>query len=266
MVANPLVNQGAAILLTSLERARAMGKSDDQCIHVWSGADAHEPRDYLQRDRYDRSVAQDAVMRAVLEQAGGDAARFALVELYSCFPVVPKMARRTLGLPADAQLTSTGGLSFFGAPLNNYMTHAAAGLVRGLRKRPGKLALLYGQGEYVTKHHALILASAAPADNRLDDDYSVQSIADEQRGAVPPLAFEYEGNARIETFTINYGRHGAPEFGAVIALTPDNRRLLARVRADDDAGFAALTNLDACVIGVTGRVTHGDDDLLTWRF
>ena len=59
------------------------------------------------------------------------------------------------------QPTVTGGLTFFGAPLNTYMTHAACAMVRELRDG-GKLGLLYGQGEFVTKHHALVLSRQAP--------------------------------------------------------------------------------------------------------
>ena len=204
-------------------------------------------------------------MRAVLAQAGGIASRFALVELYSCFPVVPKMARRTLGLPADAQMTSTGGLSFFGAPLNNYMTHAAAGVVRRLREQPGKLALLYGQGEYVTRHHALMLASAAPDKHQLQPDYSVQAAADHERGVIPELVLDYTGPASIETFTVVYGRNGAADFGAVIGRTPGGARLMARVHADDAATLAMLTDLSASPIGRGGFVSRGSDDLLIWK-
>src|SRR5439155_22308337 len=122
------------------------------------------------RDQFQHSHAQDAVLERVRDQAGS-VADIEVVELYSCYPVVPKMARRTLGLSANAQMTATGGLSFFGATFSNYMTNAAAGLVRVLRQRPGKLALLYGQGEYVTKHHALILASREPDRTMLDPEY-----------------------------------------------------------------------------------------------
>ena len=96
-----------------------------------------------------------------MDLAGGDGRAFDAIELYSCFPCVPKMARRTLGLGADVQPTVTGGLTFFGAPLNTYMTHAACAMVRKLRDG-AKLGLLYGQGGFVTKHHALVLSRQAP--------------------------------------------------------------------------------------------------------
>ncbi len=125
MVANPSVNQSAAVIVMSLARARKLGIADDKLVHIWGGAKAIEPEDYLQRDRYDHSSAQTAVLDKAVEISGGDAKRFRHLELYSCFPIVPKMALRTLKLdPAEHAPTVAGGLTFFGGPLNNYMSHA----------------------------------------------------------------------------------------------------------------------------------------------
>ncbi|KQP35693.1 acetyl-CoA acetyltransferase [Pseudorhodoferax sp. Leaf274] len=266
MVANPVVNMGAAVVLTSVGRARALGIAEARWVHIWGGAAAREPRDYLQRDHYVGSHAQDLVMETVLAHAGGDAAAFDMLELYSCFPVVPKMARRTLGLAADARMTSTGGLSFFGAPLNNYMTHAACGLVRALRAAPGKAALLYGQGEYVTKHHALVLGAGPSPHGALSENYSVQAAADARRGPVPPLVLEHSGSARLETFTVIYGRDGAATHGVVIARTKGGGRLMARLSGADAAGIAVLTDADASPVGRMGRVAGAADGLLEWSF
>lgn len=265
MVANPMVNMAAAVLLTRLDVARELGIPDDRLVYFWGGAQADEPRDILGRDQFVRSHAQDVVMETVLAQAGGDASAFSMLELYSCFPVVPKMARRTLGLAADARMTSTGGLSFFGAPLNNYMTHAAAGLVRALRAERGKLGLLYGQGEFVTKHHALLLGSKPPAPDRLRAHYSVQSAADARRGRVPPVVGLHTGAATLETFTVIYERDGSPRHGVVVARTAGGSRLVARVEAQDGASIAALLDPDTSPVGRIGRVAPADDGLLRWR-
>src|SRR6516225_7769092 len=155
MVANPTVNMGAALLLTSLAKARAAGIAEDRLVYPLGGASAEEPRDYLLRDQFYESHPQNAVLKAVMNLAGGDGRKFDAIELYSCFPCVPKMARRTLGLGADVKPTVTGGLTFFGAPLNTYMTHAACAIVRKMRDG-AKLGLLYGQGGFVTKHHGLV--------------------------------------------------------------------------------------------------------------
>src|SRR5450631_659942 len=60
MVANPTVNMGAAVLMTSLAKARAAGIPADRLIHVWGGASAEEPRDYLVRDQFFESHPQNA--------------------------------------------------------------------------------------------------------------------------------------------------------------------------------------------------------------
>src|SRR4051795_411241 len=133
MVANPSVNMGGALLLTSLAKARAAGIADDRLVYPLGGASAEEPRDYLLRDQFYESHPQNAVLKAAMDLAGGDGKKFDAIELYSCFPCVPKMARRTLGLGADVKPTVTGGLTFFGAPLNAYMAHAACAMVRLLR-------------------------------------------------------------------------------------------------------------------------------------
>src|SRR5436305_1134878 len=117
MVANPTVNMGGAVLMTSLARAREAGIPDHRLIYIHGGASAEEPRDYLIRDQFYQSHPQNAVLETILDMVGGDGRVFDAIELYSCFPVVPKMARRTLGLGADVQPTVTGGLAVQGAPL-----------------------------------------------------------------------------------------------------------------------------------------------------
>ncbi len=264
MVANPFVNQGAAVMLTSRSRALRLGIPEERLVHVWCGAAAAEPKDYLRRDQYRRSHAQETVLERVMGQVGG-VGRFKFMELYSCFPVVPKMARRTLALPEDATVTSTGGLSFFGAPLNNYMTHAASALVRRLRESQHGLALLYGNGGHLTSHHALVLGSRPPPMAMLSDDYGAQAEAEVRMGMVPPLAPDHTGPATVETHTVIYGRDGNPKHGVVIARTPQGGRLLTRVDPGERASIAVLTDLDRTAIGREGTVTQADDGVPHWK-
>jgi acetyl-CoA C-acetyltransferase len=263
MVANPTVNMGAALLMTSLAKARAAGIPEDRLVHVWGGASAEEPRDYLIRDQFFESHPQNAVLKAILDLAGGDGKSFDAIELYSCFPCVPKMARRTLGLGTEVQPTVTGGLTFFGAPLNTYMTHAACAVVRKLRNG-AKLGLLYGQGGFVTKHHALVLSRQAPQ-HELAQDTSVQAEADSHRGAVPEFVTEADGKGSVESFTVIYGRNGEVEHGVVMLRTSDNARALARVPARDGATLAHLVNMDRTPVGSSGDIVSAEDGVLEWR-
>jgi acetyl-CoA C-acetyltransferase len=263
MVANPTVNMGGAILMTSLAKARAAGIPEDRLIYVWGGASAEEQRDYLIRDQFYQSHPQNAVLGAAMDLVGGDGKAFDAIELYSCFPCVPKMARRTLGLGADVQPTVTGGLTFFGAPLNTYMTHAACAMVRKLRSG-AKLGLLYGQGGFVTKHHALVLSRQAPA-GALAQDTSVQAEADRNRGAVPEFVTEAKGKGSVESFTVIYGRNGDVEHGVVMLRTAENARALARVPASDRQTLAHLLDMNRTPVGSTGNIVPADEDVLEWR-
>jgi acetyl-CoA C-acetyltransferase len=263
MVANPSVNMGGAILMTSLAKARATGIAEDRLVHFRGGASAEEPRDYLTRDQFVESHAQNAVLKAVVDLAGGDGKAFDAIELYSCFPCVPKMARRTLGLGADVQPTVTGGLTFFGAPLNTYMTHAACAMVRKLRNG-AKLGLLYGQGGFVTKHHALVLSRQAPQ-GALAQDTSVQAEADRHRSTVPDFVTEAGGKGSVESFTVIYGRGGEVEHGVVMLRTSANARALARVPANDGQTLAHLLNMDHTPVGSSGDIVTADDGVLEWR-
>jgi acetyl-CoA C-acetyltransferase len=263
MVANPTVNMGGAILLTSLAKARTVGVPEDKLVYPVGGASAEEPPDYLIRDQFYESHPQNAVLKAAMDLVGGDGREFDAIELYSCFPCVPKMARRTLGLGADVQPTVTGGLTFFGAPLNTYMTHAACAMVRSLRAG-AKFGLLYGQGGFVTKHHALVLSREMPQ-QAIAQDTSVQAEADRNKRTVPDFVTDAKGRGALESFTVLYGRDGDVEHGVAMLRTAENNRTLARVPAHDGATLAHLLNMDRTPVGSSGDIIMADDGVLEWK-
>lgn len=260
MVANPTVNLGAAVLLMSDEAARQAGIARDRILHIVGGAAAKEADDYLARDRYDGSPSQKAVLESAL--ALNEGRPFDALELYSCFPCVPKMARRELGLPEDVVPTVTGGLTFFGGPFNNYMLHATCAMVRHLRSEHGR-GLLYGQGDFVTKHHAIILSNETE-ENGLSENYRVDGCAAALRGPIPDVVDRASGPATVETFTILYDRAGEVDRGIVILRTPSGARTMARVPVGDRATIARLADQDRSPIGETGSLSTAADGLLEW--
>jgi hypothetical protein len=151
--------------------------------------------------------------------------------------------------------TVTGGLTFFGAPLNDYMLHATATMVRLLRSGGGA-GLLYGQGEFVTKHHALVLDSTPP-DRALDQDYSVAGDAKKRCGAIPPTVLPADGMATLETATILYHRDGTVDHGVVILRT-DDARTMAAVAPDDRVTLAAITDPQRYPVGRNGTIAAAD--------
>jgi acetyl-CoA C-acetyltransferase len=261
MVANPSVNMGGAVLMTSLAKARAAGVPEAKLFYPLGGASAEEPRDYLLRDQFYESHPQNAVLNAAMDLVGGK--QFDAIELYSCFPCVPKMARRTLGLGRDVQPTVTGGLTFFGAPLNTYMTHAACAMVRKIRSG-AKLGLLYGQGGFVTKHHGLVLSREAPRE-AIRQETSVQAVADGNKRAVPEFVDQASGKGKVEAFTVIYRGNGEVEHGVVMLRTEDGRRTLGRIPAHDTATLAHLRDMERTPVGSLGDIAMAADGTPMWR-
>jgi hypothetical protein len=215
----------------------------------------------MQRDQFVHAHAQDVVLEVALEMADGDANRFAHREFYSCFPVVPKMARRKLGLPEDTLPTVAGGLTFHGAPLNNYMLHAACGMVRALRTDTGALGLLYGQGGFVTKHRALVLGGETSGGLVSRD---MQAVADARRGPVPATVDAASGSATVETHTVVFKTDGSPDFGAVLLRLPDGARTMARVPAEDTATLSILMDPTQTAIGRVGVLSRYQEGIAAW--
>ena len=124
--------------------------------------------------------------------------------------------------------------------------------------------LLYGQGEFVTKHPALILGRE-PQEDAVLADARAQEKADARRGPIPPTDETPDGPAQIETFTILHDAQGQPIQGVVIACMDSGARTLARIPAAHADDLALLTNQDRYPIGARGQVRPGPDGLPEWR-
>lgn len=264
-VANASVNQGAAFIVTNLAKAKAAGVSEEQLIYIGRGAAAREPGDVLARDRLDRSLSLEASLQGALRLNGLTSADIDLVELYSCFPVMPKLARRVIDWPVDRQMTTFGGLTFGGGPVGNYMSHAIACMAQGLRESGNLHGLLFGNGGFATTSHSIIISRDPDIASRGPHDPSVQAEADARRGPAPKLLESYDGDATIETYTVFYDREGAAKSGVIVARTLQHERFLAYVRGDDSNLIALLTDGAHEPVGMSGRAVTDADGLVHLR-
>jgi acetyl-CoA C-acetyltransferase len=249
------VNQGAAAIVADTETARRLGVPEDRWVYPWGGAGAADSYDFLARPGYDRSPAMEAALDGAFLDVGIVPAEIDAWELYSCFPCVPKMAMGHLGLSTDTPITVTGGLTFFGGPANDYMLHAVDAMSRRVRDGRASLGLLYGQGGFVTKHHALVLGREPRPDGfamgGTGRDHERQAAVD----AIPPPVFDDapDGSATVETFTVTYDRSGAPERGIVVGRLESSVRFVANTAGGDTE---RLVTDDP--IGATGTVVTGE--------
>ncbi|MBV9996168.1 MAG: acetyl-CoA acetyltransferase [Caulobacteraceae bacterium] len=264
MVANSSVNQGAGFLVASLAAARRQGVPEHRLVYVGRGAAAHEAEDFLVRDRYDRTPAMEVSLRRALQLNAVSATDLDFVEFYSCFPCVPKMARRVLDWPLEKPATVFGGLTFGGGPIGNYMSHAVVGMVLKLRER-GRKGLLFANGGLATHNHTIVLSRDPLPAGLVPHDFDFQAEADAARGAIPPFVEDYAGPGEIETYTALYERDGAPKFGVILGRSPAGERFLAKVPPEDAAAIALLTDGKIEPVGTWGQAVMGPDGDVLWR-
>jgi acetyl-CoA C-acetyltransferase len=264
MVANSSVNQGAGFIVTSLAEARRRGVAEERIVYVGRGASAHEADDFMARDRYDKSPSMEVCLKRTLEFNKVTSGDLDLVELYSCFPCVPKMARRVIDWPVDKPATVFGGLTFGGGPIGNYMAHAVAEMVDALRAGEGKKGLLFANGGFATHNHAIVLGTVPLPGAGVPHEFDLQAEADAARGAVPELVKNYAGPAEVETYTVFYNRDGSAKAGVVVARTPEGMRTLVKVPAEDAETIDFLSDGQAEPVGTKGEVVP-DGDLMIWK-
>ncbi|HTD73109.1 MAG TPA: hypothetical protein VK652_06245 [Steroidobacteraceae bacterium] len=263
MVANSSVNQGAGFIVTTEAEARARGISDDKLIYVGRGAAAHEPVDLLARAGYADSPSMAVSILRALELNGLVTADVDHVELYSCFPCVPKMARRVLGWPLERAASVFGGLTFGGGPVGNYMSHAVVSMVLALRQN-GRYGLLFANGGLATHSHSIVLSRTVFAPDSFPQNFDYQAEADTLRGPVPQVQEDYLGQATVETYTVLYDREGAAQQGAIIARAPSGARFIAKVPAADSATIEWLTSGEQEPVGSSGTAVKGADGDAYW--
>lgn len=239
MVANFRIDEAAALVLCSAGAARELGIPEERWVYVHAGAQANDEWFVSERHDLDRSPAIAACGEALFGHAGISAAELGPVDLYSCFPSAVQISAAALGLPTDdpqRPLTTTGGLTFFGGPGNNYGTHGVIGVARRLRQAPpGTLGLSSSLGWYATKHAIGLYGASAPAKPyetlRPEPAPNHRDVASAEQAAAAD-------GAVVEVATAFYGRDGQPQFGVVFALLPDGRRALGKTT--DPALLAAL--------------------------
>ncbi len=227
MNAMPVVDQAAAVVVCSLQTARDAGVPEDRVVHVWGGAGASDTPDVLRRSSFENSPALASVMDRL-----GVAGPPALVDAYSCFPVVPKLLLaqlQSIGAAEDLIPTLLGGHSFFGGPLSSYSLHGIAEAVRRLRRdRTVGPALIHANGGYLTHQHVVLLGAEPHPEGRVGDS-DVVAIAP----ADADVAVDHRGPVTVLTAATTYGRDGTPDATLVIAETADGRRVAGRTSAAD---------------------------------
>jgi acetyl-CoA C-acetyltransferase len=224
LVSRDQVNQAAAVLLMTVDRARTLGISEDRWIFIHGCALADE-REILCRPDLGASVAASATLHSALGQAGRVVEEISWFDFYSCFPIAVFAAIDGLGLSPDdlRGLTVTGGLPYFGGPGNNYSMHAFATMTERLRDKRDAFGLIGVNGGFISKYGAAVL-SAKPAPWRGCEHAQSQRLVDAQ--PMPAVDKTPHGKGRILTYTVTYQK-GEPDRAIIVGELENGARFLA---------------------------------------
>jgi acetyl-CoA C-acetyltransferase len=252
LVARDQANQGAAVLLASRGRARALGIPDEKLVYLHGGADV---REQAPLERMDLSQGPASVLAAqlALKSAGMSIDDVDAFDFYSCFPIAVFNARDGLGIAADdpRPLTVTGGLPYFGGAGNNYSMHAIAAMVRRLRAHSSEAGLVAANGGALSKYSVGVY-SARPSSWRGFDSSALQAEVDSW--PAPPLAIG-DGEGLVETYTIDYA--GKAPVGVVVGrLNGSQARFVSMTGGDDSV---VRTMIEADPLGARVEVRPGED-------
>ncbi len=239
MVAQDAVNQGAAVLMTSVGVARELGIDESRWIYLSGYADVDD-QTVLHRPDLASSQAQNLAVRGALAAAEVTIDEVKYLDFYSCFPIAVSSIAEPLGLPVDGSrsLTLTGGLPFFGGAGNNYSMHAIATVIDKLRVDRDAHGLVVANGGFLSKHSAALYSGRAPSHWQPCSSYAAQSEAQAPTGI--RIDETAHGPARIESFAAIVNK-GLPTDGFIVArMVADNARVMARMVKGDGATLAAL--------------------------
>jgi len=225
VIAQDAVNQSAALVLTSVGKARELGVPQEQWIFLTAYAEG-EDRYMCEREDVSRSEAMQRVITHTLDMAHAEPADMDHIDIYSCFPCAVQAACDVMALPTDGSvpLTVTGGLPYFGGPGNNYSMHALVEMALRLRGS-NQRALVTANGGILSKHAAAVF-SHRPAANEMIDwgRATLFTVQPDELPAVPMVDAADSGT--VLTWTV-IEKRDKPSLGVVLAVTANGERFFA---------------------------------------
>ena len=242
------LSQAAAVIMCSAKTAGDLEVARDRWVFPWAGTDGYDTPAVTERENLHSSPAIRVAGARCMKLADAGPDDIAHVDLYSCFPSAVQIGASELGLSLDRQLTVTGGLTFAGGPLNNYVTHSIATMVDVLRSDPAAIGLCSANGGYTTKH-AFGIYSTTPPNNGFKTEPCQDEIAKAPRATAVP---HHVGPVTIEAYTVMHSKDGPEKALMALEAGPGSRTWGATTEPDVMTAMATEE-----FIGRTGHLDAG---------
>ncbi len=249
------VDQAAGFILCSVETAEAAGIPRDHWVFPNAAVESNAMIMLSERAEPNRSPAITANRRALTELTGISPADADFVDLYSCFPSAVRVQAAELQLAPDRPLTVTGGMSFGGGPLNNYVLQSTARMMDVLRDNPGTSGLITSISGMITKH-GMGLWSTTPANK----GFQATDVGDLPLVTTPTAVADpgFEGRAKVVAYTVTYDGD-APQTGIALARATRSGPPTQTLAVTTDPGLLA----DLVSSEWVGRRIHISGDRFT---
>ena len=233
------VDQAAALLFCSEDKARGLGLDETRWVHPWASTEANHMVPVSARADLASNPGVRLAGQAALEAGGLAIGDVDLIELYSCFPVAVTAVAAELEVPPGRDLTVTGGMAFAGGPFNNYVLQATCRMAELLRLGRGTTGLVSSVSGILTKQ-GFGLWSSRPA----PDGFRFRDVTAEAARASPrrEVLEDHRGGAVVVGCTVLNEPGGLRSI--VIAETAEARRVVAT--SDDPEVGALLCREDGC--------------------
>ena len=193
------VNLAGAVILTSVSFAKSIGVPSEKWIYPLGGAGTKDSDEFWKRPNFYSSPSIARSIDTALQLSGKSKDDIDLIDIYSCFPIVPKIAATHVGQPivgGKTKLTILGGLTSFGGAGNNYSMHALTEMTRQIRAGNGKTGLVLANGGVLSYQYAVVLSR----EPRKEGEYPKENPLPQEITDVPApeIVLDAEGEATVE--------------------------------------------------------------------
>ena len=223
------VNQASAMILCSEELADELNIPLNKRLYPLISSETNHMVATIQRPNLIEPVGLKLAAQYILDTCKHNNFYPNTYELYSCFPIAVQMFAEVLELKIDKPLTVTGGMSFAGGPLNNYMIHSTVKMLDEIRKDSKKIGLVTGVSGMMTKQAFCVWANTPLT------DFTSKDVTDQAAQIEEPIPLSRleNGNGVIIGYTILSKNKDVAE-KAVLYVEDTNRERKVLISYDQD--------------------------------
>jgi acetyl-CoA C-acetyltransferase len=214
------VDQGAGMIFCSAAMAKKLEIPRGKWIFPRASTEANFSTVVAARKDLGGSPGFRVAGEVALELAGLSFDDIALLELYSCFPAAVRVQLQEFGLSPAGELSVTGGMTFGGGPLNNFVLQATVKMAQLLRERPGEVGLVTTVSGMLTKQACALWSTAPNPGGWAFSDVTAQ-VGDQY--PLCEVVAEYSGSGTVAGYTVLYQGHAPWRAVAIFDLPGDQR-------------------------------------------